>query len=161
MGKKNRKKNRKIRPRVLNSTQIAKMWQEGKLRPGPIRHEALSPALEERAKQLYARVGYMIWPTFEQWELGFLRDLNPESEIAVWEVIADVFDAYKAGNPDADKDTLGTLKGPYANSHWPWVGPSPTCTNTPTWPRLGPTSGSSTSSSCRRTSTVGPCRGLV
>jgi hypothetical protein len=51
----------------------------------------------------------MICPTFEQWEVSFLREIAPEMEIAVWEVIADAYDAYKAEKPDADKESLGML----------------------------------------------------
>ena len=103
------KKDRKRKVRKWSSAKIAKMRQQGKLKDGPIRREALTPAATGRAKQVYARVGHMIVPTFEQWELGFLRELTPELEIAVWEVIADAFDAYKAEKPDVDMDTLRML----------------------------------------------------
>jgi hypothetical protein len=65
-----------------------------KLRPGPVRHSQLPPDLTERVRSLYARVGSLMHPTFEQWELGFCRDAHPEQEIALWEVIATAFEAY-------------------------------------------------------------------
>ena len=91
---------------VVSSVELRKMVQTGKLIPAPIRHQALTPSATERARQAYARVGYLIYPTFEQWETGFRRDMHPEREIAIWEAIADTLDAYKTEKPDNDKETL-------------------------------------------------------
>ena len=43
-----------------------------KLKPGPIRHEELTPELTERVRSLYKRVGHLMYSSFEQWELGHL-----------------------------------------------------------------------------------------
>ena len=81
-----------------------------KLKPGPVRHEELTPELTERARSLYERVGHLMYSSFEQWELGFCRDTHPEREIMVWEAIADALEAYLTENPDAIIDkTLGQL----------------------------------------------------
>ncbi|NLX23992.1 MAG: hypothetical protein GXY55_20265 [Phycisphaerae bacterium] len=79
------------------------------LRLAPLRHEELSPASTERVRRLYASVGHMLCPTFEQWEIDFVRDLIPEVEITIWEVIADAFAAYKGEHPNAGKKELITL----------------------------------------------------
>ena len=94
------KKTSKGKRRELSAEEIQN------LKPGPVRHGQLSPDLTERARSLYARVGHLMYPTFEQWELGFCRDTHPEREIAVWEVIASTFDAYLAEHPDVDQKRI-------------------------------------------------------
>jgi hypothetical protein len=54
------------------------------LRPGPIRHESLPPELPEQIKAVYDVIGPYINMTLEQFEIGFMRDLHPESEVALW-----------------------------------------------------------------------------
>jgi len=81
-----------------------------KLRPGPIRHSQLPPELEDLARHSYQVVGHFLYPTFEQWEIGFLRDANPEREIVLWFVIAEVFKVATKKRPDLDeKEILGDL----------------------------------------------------
>jgi len=72
------------------------------IQQGPIRHQkGLTPLLEEIARAIYAKVGHFVYPTFEQWKLGFMRDLHPEREILIWENIARTFDLYVAEHPEA------------------------------------------------------------
>ncbi len=82
-----------------------------KLKPGPLRHKrGLSPLLEQIARMLYSKVGHFVYPSFEQWELGFLRDMHPWREILVWEAIARTHDLYVAKHPDADmQQPVGTI----------------------------------------------------
>jgi hypothetical protein len=65
------------------------------LRPGTIRHESFSPELSQRIAATYREIGHYQEPTLEQWELGFMRDANPEGEVAVWEVFAKAFRLFK------------------------------------------------------------------
>lgn len=51
---------------------------------GPIRHHTLPSDMLERIGRLYRTVGKHISPTLEHWEIGFMRDVRPEREIAVW-----------------------------------------------------------------------------
>ena len=99
---------------------MAKKKRRGKIRKaslrdikqGPIRHKAgLSPLLEELARAIFQKVGHFVHPSFEHWELGFMRDLHPWREILVWETIARTFDLYVAEHPDAvcSKEIVGTL----------------------------------------------------
>ena len=82
-----------------------------KIKPGPLRHKkGLSPLLEQIARTIYPKVGHFVYPSFEQWELGFMRDMHPWKEILIWEAIARTHDRYHAKHPDADmQQTVGTL----------------------------------------------------
>lgn len=65
------------------------------IRPAPIRHESLPADLLPRIEATYRAIGHYQCPSLEQWELGFMRDTNPEGEVAVWEVLAKAFHIYK------------------------------------------------------------------
>jgi hypothetical protein len=54
------------------------------LRPGPIRHESLSPELLEHVRAVYEVIGPYFDSTLEQFEIGLMRDAAPEDEVAVW-----------------------------------------------------------------------------
>lgn len=59
------------------------------IKPGPLRHKkGLSPLLEQISRTLYEKVGHFVYPSFEQWELGFMRNMHPWREILIWETIA-------------------------------------------------------------------------
>jgi hypothetical protein len=74
-----------------------------KVKPGPLRHKkGLSQLLERISRLLYEKVGHFVYPSFEQWEVGFMRDMHPWKEILIWENIARTFDAYMAKHVDAD-----------------------------------------------------------
>ena len=81
------------------------------IRPGPIRHKrGLTPLLGELARAIFAKVGHFVYPTFEQWELGFMRDMHPWREILIWETIARTFDLYSAKHPDVKgEQVVGTI----------------------------------------------------
>jgi hypothetical protein len=75
------------------------------LKQGPIRHkQGLSPLLTELARELFRRVGHYAYPSFEQWELGFMRDSHPWREILIWEAICRAYEAYVATHPEAKND---------------------------------------------------------
>ena len=65
------------------------------------RRNELPPDLKHRADALFERVGTTLNATREKWYDGFLRDQNPEREIAVWERIADSTDALWSSEPKA------------------------------------------------------------
>ncbi len=54
------------------------------LHPGPIRHETLAPELLEIVRSIYEVVGPYLNTTLEQFEIGFMRDVHPEDEVAIW-----------------------------------------------------------------------------
>jgi hypothetical protein len=53
----------------------------GQLQPGPIRHESLSPELLERITAVFDLIGDYLGVTLQQFEIGFMRDMHPESEV--------------------------------------------------------------------------------
>ena len=64
------------------------------LRPGPIRNESLPPELLEQIKAVFDVIGPYIGMTLEQFEIGFMRDMHPESEVALWFRITKAWLAY-------------------------------------------------------------------
>ncbi len=87
-----------------------------KLRPGPIRNESLPPELLEQISAVYEVIGPYVSTSLEQFEIGFMRDMHPEDEVAIWCSIAAAWIAYHEnhlGNellPDEDeKKLLGAL----------------------------------------------------
>jgi hypothetical protein len=54
------------------------------IQPGPILHESLSPELLEQIRAIYDVLGQFFDMTLEQFEVGFMRDANPESEVGLW-----------------------------------------------------------------------------
>ena len=65
-----------------------------KLRAGPIRNESLPPELLEQIKAVFDVIGPYIGMTLEQFEIGFMRDMHPESEVALWCSITAAWLAY-------------------------------------------------------------------
>ncbi|SRR5579885_2267754 len=64
------------------------------LRPGPIRHESLPPELLEQIEAVFGVIGPYLGMTLEQFEVGFMRDTHPESEVALWCSITAAWLAY-------------------------------------------------------------------
>jgi hypothetical protein len=64
------------------------------LRPGPIRHASLPPALLEQIQAVFDVIGLYTGMTLEQFEAGFMRDMHPESEVALWCRITKAWLAY-------------------------------------------------------------------
>jgi hypothetical protein len=65
-----------------------------KLVPSPIRHESLPPQMLEMIEAIYEEIGRYLGTTLEQFEIGFMRDANPGSEVAVWVSITSAWLAY-------------------------------------------------------------------
>jgi hypothetical protein len=55
------------------------------LKPGPIRHEHLSPELTSRINRLRLTLGDVYSQSMNEWMDGFRRDAHPESEVEWWE----------------------------------------------------------------------------
>lgn len=80
--------------RRQSSTAKTQLVNPASLQPGPIRHPALSPELEERIRR-FEPVFAEVYPrTHDEWLDGFKRDQNPESEVAIWESIASAYQSY-------------------------------------------------------------------
>jgi hypothetical protein len=111
-----RQKPKLVRVRVQNpdGTSEMKTVNMANLKTSPTRrHESLPPELERRAKLLYERVGYLLYPKIEKWLDGFCFDQNPDTEIEKWERIATVVDQLWLDTPKVlkrlDKPTLTRL----------------------------------------------------
>ena len=52
------------------------------VRFGKLLRESLTTEQEDLAHQIYDACGHLIYPTFEQWELRFLRNTKPQQELA-------------------------------------------------------------------------------
>ena len=82
------------------------------LKPGPIRHETLPPELLEQVRAVYDLMGTYLGTTLEQFEIGFMRDADPKSEVAVWCSITAAWIAYHEEHlgdellPDEDERKL-------------------------------------------------------
>lgn len=83
-----------------------------KLRPGPIRHESLPPDMLEKIKAIYDVIGPYFGKTLEQFEINFMRDMHPETEVAIWCSITAAWLAYHEkflndeDQPDEDEKKL-------------------------------------------------------
>jgi hypothetical protein len=78
----------------------------------PIRHRELPAALVERVRKLEESFAEVYPATHEEWLDGFMRDENPEHEIAIWEHMASAYDQFlNAGSFDTDarREMLGLL----------------------------------------------------
>jgi len=87
-----------------------------KLRPGPIRNKSLPPELLEQIKAVFDMIGPYTKMTLEQFEIGFMRDMHPESEVALWCSITAAWLAYhekflndEAPPNDEEKKLLSAL----------------------------------------------------
>jgi len=74
------------------------------LKLGPIRRENLTGEMLALARFTFDRIGKHCQPTFEQWELMFLRDMHPERELILWTRMAYAFQQYSEMHPDADSE---------------------------------------------------------
>jgi hypothetical protein len=59
----------------------------------PIRHKSLTAKQLEAARDVYAVLGKHIGP-FETFEINFLRELNPDSEVDIWYHLASLYKQY-------------------------------------------------------------------
>ncbi len=83
---------------------------------GPIQHKSLSDELLEGLKFVYDTVGHFIHPTWEQWQIDFMRDLHSEKEIHIWLRIALSWQLYheryvkdKVLSDEQEKKLVGAL----------------------------------------------------
>ena len=89
---------------------------EDQLVQGPIRHRTLPDDLLERIRNVYYAINDLYGDTLEQFEIGFMRDMHPEDEVAIWCSITAAWIAYHEQHlgdellPDEDeKQLIGAL----------------------------------------------------
>lgn len=79
---------------------------------GPVIHKCLSPDLEERIRKLEPVFGEVYHKSREEWLEGFQRDLNPDSEVRIWEAMASAYQGFLAKQAlilPAKKEAFGLL----------------------------------------------------
>jgi hypothetical protein len=86
------------------------------LRPGPIRHESLSPEILEQAQAVHEVIGHYLGTTLEQFEVNLMRDADPASEMIVWCSVTAAWLSYherhlagKVQSDEQEKKLLGIL----------------------------------------------------
>jgi hypothetical protein len=67
------------------------------LKPGPIRHAKLPPALVARIEWLKLTLDEVYPQSMAEWLDGFQRDVNPEPEVVWWERLAHCYVEYSHG----------------------------------------------------------------
>ena len=65
-----------------------------RFRQGPIRNTSLSPELLAQIKAAFDVIGKYLGMPLEEFEIGFMRDMHPESEVALWCRITKAWLAY-------------------------------------------------------------------
>ena len=86
---------------------------------GPIRNKSLPPKLLEHVEAVFDVIGPYLDTTLDEFEIGFMRDKNPESEVAVWCGITSAWIAYHEkylGDdmlPNGDEKELMPLWSPF------------------------------------------------
>lgn len=68
--------------------------QLASIAPGPVLRDKLSDSQLETARAIYAIVQPYFGDSFDAFELGFRRDLNPDRELRIWSVIAAAFQRF-------------------------------------------------------------------
>lgn len=81
-----------------------RMVKASDLRPSPLQRESLTQQQEEAARAIFEYLKPYLDTTFEQFEINFLRDANPDAEIQVWYQIAVIHSSILEHNPDATDD---------------------------------------------------------
>ena len=86
------------------------------IRPGPIRHKSLPPKLLKIIRSVYEVVGPYLNTTLEQFEIGFMRDMHPQNEVAIWCKITTAWIGYhekfldeEVQSDEEEKELLGAL----------------------------------------------------
>lgn len=74
--------------REHGDTSGTSMVDSGSIQPGPIRHKSLDDDLIARVRAFEPVLADVYPMSHDKWLEGFQRDLNPESEISIWESIA-------------------------------------------------------------------------
>jgi hypothetical protein len=83
-----------------------------RLRKGQYQQPPFAPEVRAVFAQLKAALDEVYPRTIDEWEDGFRRDRNPETEVAIWLHIAEVYEAFTSDLPlslEAKQDYLKVL----------------------------------------------------
>jgi hypothetical protein len=101
-----------LQGRRVNNTEANSKIDTTSMQRGPIRHQTLDDALIARVRAFESILADLYPISHEKWIEGFQRDLNPESEIAIWESIAEALRQFSALGPvsaDERKEAFSVL----------------------------------------------------
>jgi hypothetical protein len=99
-----------MKPKISRSVPATKKVSD--IQQGDSIHKQLAPELEGRVRKLESVFAEVFKRTHEEWLDGFRRDLNPESEIRVWEAMASAYQKLfgeHALSLPAKKEALGLM----------------------------------------------------
>jgi hypothetical protein len=91
-----------IQVRLQGSNEVVWALPE-QLRQGEIKHPVFDEGIRDYIRQIQAAFAEQRPLSFEEWEEGFCRDANPAQEIALWSHAADVYTAFTAEEPAAER----------------------------------------------------------
>lgn len=74
--------------------------------PGPILRDKLTDGQLEAVRSIFAVVEPYV-PSFDDFELGFRRDADPDSELLIWSGIAMAYQRFKELYPAASEEEQG------------------------------------------------------
>ena len=99
---------------AIENTQNGEVqWVDpNEIRQGPIRRDSLTEEQMERIKALQKTFAEVDGQTVDEWVDSFKRDLNPNSELAIWERMAKAYQSYCEAHDlslDAKKDAYKVL----------------------------------------------------
>lgn len=81
-----------------------RMVKASDLRPSPLQRESLTQQQEEAARAIFEYLSPYLATTFEQFEINFLREADPDAEIQVWYLMAVIHSSFLEVHPDASED---------------------------------------------------------
>jgi hypothetical protein len=73
------------------------------LKPGDVKHPEFDESIREYIRQIQTAFAEQRPLSFEEWEDGFRRDGHPAREIAIWSHAADIYTAFAATEPSAER----------------------------------------------------------
>jgi hypothetical protein len=92
------------------ATQPQVQWVDpNTIQRGPIIRDSLTPEQMDRVRKLQAVFAGIDGQTVEQWVDDFKRDLDPDRELGVWEVMAKAYTSYcsdRSLSPEAKREVF-------------------------------------------------------
>lgn len=79
---------------------------EDRIKSGPVRQPSLPDPLLARVRVVHQRIKPVYDVTLEQFELTFMRDGDPEGEVAIWEALASKLEQAAAEMSDVDQKMI-------------------------------------------------------
>ena len=76
------------------------------IKSGRIKHASLPDPLLNRIRAIHAALKGVYDLPLEQMEINFMRDSNPDGEVALWERIVISLDKVKRALPDLDRNMV-------------------------------------------------------